>query len=74
MAEIGQRAKVKVSQLGKWKTTAQMVAIGMLLYREDLFGIPVNLMGYVLLYIAAVITLWSMINYLGAALAVIKEK
>jgi len=42
MAEIGQRAKVKVSQLGKWKTTAQMVAIGMLLYRDDLFGIPVK--------------------------------
>jgi len=73
MAEIGQRAKVKVSQLGKWKTTAQMVAIGMLLYREDLFGIPVNLIGYGLLYIAAVLTLWSMINYLSAALVVIKE-
>jgi CDP-diacylglycerol--glycerol-3-phosphate 3-phosphatidyltransferase len=73
MAEIGQRAKVKVSQLGKWKTTAQMSAIGMLLYREDIFGIPVNLLGLGLLYIAAVLTLWSMINYLSAALAVIKE-
>jgi CDP-diacylglycerol---glycerol-3-phosphate 3-phosphatidyltransferase len=39
-----------------------------------LFGIPVNLIGYGLLYIAAVLTLWSMINYLSAALAVIKEK
>jgi CDP-diacylglycerol--glycerol-3-phosphate 3-phosphatidyltransferase len=73
MAEIGQRAKVKVSLLGKWKTTAQMVAIGMLLYREDLFGIPVNAIGYVLLYIAAVLTLWSMINYLAAAVTAIKE-
>jgi len=74
MAEIGQRAKVKVSELGKWKTTAQMVAIGMLLYREDLFGIPITYCGYALLYIAAVLTLWSMINYLNAALTAISEK
>ncbi len=67
MAEIGQRGKVKVSVLGKWKTTAQMIAIGLLLYREDLHGIPVNSIGYVLLYIAAALTLWSMVNYLSAA-------
>lgn len=73
MAEIGQRAKVKVSQLGKWKTTAQMVAIGMLLYRQDFMGLPINAMGYWLLYIAAILTLWSMINYLMAALSTIKE-
>jgi CDP-diacylglycerol--glycerol-3-phosphate 3-phosphatidyltransferase len=74
MAEIGQRAKVGVSELGKWKTTVQMVAIGMLLYHDDLFGIPVNYCGYGLLYIAAVLTLWSMVNYLKAAVAVITEK
>lgn len=74
MSEIGQRAKVKVSQMGKWKTTAQMVAIGLLLYREDLFGIPVNTIGYVLLYIAAALTLWSMVNYLSAALKAMAEK
>ena len=68
MAEIGQRAQVKVSQLGKWKTTAQIIAITLLLYREDLFGLPINTIGYVLLYIAAILTLWSMINYLSAAL------
>jgi CDP-diacylglycerol---glycerol-3-phosphate 3-phosphatidyltransferase len=68
MAEIGQRAKVKVSDLGKWKTTAQMLAIGLLLYHEDVFGLPVNSIGYVLLYIAAVLTLWSMVNYLSVAL------
>ncbi len=74
MAEIGQRAKVKVSQLGKWKTSAQMLAIGFLLYREDLFGLPINMMGYVLLYVASVLTLWSMMSYLSAALVVIKEQ
>lgn len=74
MAEIGKRAKVKVSVLGKWKTTAQMVAITLLLYREDLIGIPVNTIGYVLLYIAAILTLWSMVNYLSAALKAMAEK
>jgi CDP-diacylglycerol--glycerol-3-phosphate 3-phosphatidyltransferase len=74
MAEIGQRAQVKVSQLGKWKTSAQMLAIGLLLYREDLLGIPINYCGYALLYIAAILTLWSMINYLRAALAVLTAK
>ncbi|WP_411727326.1 CDP-diacylglycerol--glycerol-3-phosphate 3-phosphatidyltransferase [Methyloglobulus sp.] len=74
MAEIGQRGKVKVSQLGKWKTTAQMLAITLLLYREDLFGIPVNTVGYILLYIAATLTLWSMVNYLSAALKAMAEK
>ncbi|WP_349431041.1 CDP-diacylglycerol--glycerol-3-phosphate 3-phosphatidyltransferase [Methylomarinum sp. Ch1-1] len=73
MAEIGQRAKVKVSQLGKWKTTAQMVAIGMLLYRQDFLGLPINMIGYWLLYLAAILTLWSMINYLMAAVSTLKE-
>jgi len=73
MAEIGQRAKVKVSELGKWKTTTQMLAIGFLLYREDLIGLPVNLIGYWLLYIAAFLTLWSMSNYLTAAYTTLKE-
>jgi len=73
MAEIGQRAKVKVSALGKWKTTAQMVAIILLLYKEDLFGLPIHLMGYWLLYVAAFLTLWSMINYLSAAFSVLED-
>ncbi|MGR9043851.1 MAG: CDP-diacylglycerol--glycerol-3-phosphate 3-phosphatidyltransferase [Gammaproteobacteria bacterium] len=74
MAELGQRAKVKVSQLGKWKTTAQMVAIGFLLYDQDIGGFPVKTSGYLLLYLAALLTLWSMINYLRAAWTVIKEE
>jgi CDP-diacylglycerol--glycerol-3-phosphate 3-phosphatidyltransferase len=73
MAEIGQKAKVKVSPLGKWKTTVQMLAIGFLLYREDLFGLPINLIGCWLLYIAALLTFWSMINYLSAAFSTLNE-
>lgn len=45
MAELGQRAKVKVSQMGKWKTSCQMLALTFLLYGEDLAGMPVKIMG-----------------------------
>ena len=67
MAEVGQRAKVAVSFVGKVKTTAQMIALGFLLYQAPFFGIPIYTLGLVALYIAAVLTLWSMIIYLRAA-------
>lgn len=67
MAELGQRARVKVSGIGKFKTIFQMVAIGFLLYGEPLLGLPVLMIGRVLLVIAAVLTLWSMIIYLRSA-------
>jgi len=67
MAELGSRAQVAVSEIGKFKTAAQMVAITLLIYREDLWGIPVYLVGQVLLSIAVVLTLWSMLLYLRAA-------
>jgi CDP-diacylglycerol--glycerol-3-phosphate 3-phosphatidyltransferase len=73
MAEIGQRTKVKVSQIGKWKTSAQMLAIGFLLYGEDLVGVPIKTIGSGLLYIAALLTLWSMLNYLSAAMRAIAK-
>ena len=67
MAEIGSRTKVAVSRTGKFKTAAQMVAISLLLYRDDLFGLPVYSIGLILLYIAVALTLWSMLLYLRAA-------
>ena len=73
MAEIGQRSKVAVSSLGKWKTTTQMIAIGCLLLQHDLYGLPFSSIGYVLLYISAVLTLWSMISYLNAARVSMQE-
>jgi CDP-diacylglycerol--glycerol-3-phosphate 3-phosphatidyltransferase len=73
MAELGKRAQVQVSQMGKWKTTAQMLAIGFLLYHDDLLGLPVLTFGYILLYIAAILTLWSMIQYLHAAFVAINK-
>lgn len=68
MAEVGNRNKVKVSYLGKVKTTAQMFSLFFLLYEAPLIGLDSRQIGYVLLLIAAVLTLWSMVNYLRAAL------
>ncbi len=66
MAELGARAHVAVSQLGKWKTAAQMVALVILLANPPLLTFWVGL-GYALLIIAAGLTLWSMVQYLLAA-------
>lgn len=67
MAELGARAQVAVSMVGKFKTTLQMLAILMLTYRADVLGLPVYALGFLLLYAAAVLTLWSMLVYLRAA-------
>jgi CDP-diacylglycerol--glycerol-3-phosphate 3-phosphatidyltransferase len=67
MAEIGSRTQVAVSGLGKFKTSAQMAAITLLLYKEDFGAIPVFRIGEFMLYIAAGLTLWSMVTYLRAA-------
>lgn len=67
MAELGQRAKVAVATVGKVKTVVQMVALGFLLYREPLLGIPVFQIGEWLLAAAALLTLWSGYEYARAA-------
>lgn len=66
MAELGARAQVAVSNLGKWKTTAQMVALVILIANPPQVSVYVVL-GYLLLIVAAVLTLWSMAQYLLAA-------
>ncbi|MFZ6746664.1 CDP-diacylglycerol--glycerol-3-phosphate 3-phosphatidyltransferase [Undibacterium sp. JH2W] len=73
MAQIGASKSVAVSSLGKIKTTAQMVAIPMLLYYDILFGVDTKLLGSWLLLIAAVLTVWSMFYYLRKAWPLIKE-
>lgn len=67
MAELGQKGRVKVTVFGKLKTIFQMVAIALLLYREDLGRLPLALIGEFLLYLAAGLTLWSMWVYLRSA-------
>ena len=64
MAEIGKRSSVAVSWIGKVKTTAQMLALVALLWRPDAV---VEGVGVAALYIAAVLTFWSMYQYLSAA-------
>ncbi len=67
MAEIGSRQKVAVSAVGKFKTIAQIVGLSMMLFHEDLLGLPIYKIGLALTVVAAVLTLWSMILYLRAA-------
>jgi CDP-diacylglycerol---glycerol-3-phosphate 3-phosphatidyltransferase len=67
MAEIGQRRKVAVSQLGKIKTILQIVGLSMMLYRAPLLGLPIYRVGVVLTELAAAATLVSMVAYLRAA-------
>lgn len=67
MAEIGERAKVAVSVIGKIKTTAQMIALLLLLYREPIGPLPTAEVGFALLYLSVALTLWSMAIYIKAA-------
>lgn len=70
MAQMGKRNSVAVASIGKFKTAAQMVAILMLLINTpDLFGWGINfqIMGNILMFIAVLLTIWSMIYYLKMA-------
>jgi len=67
MAGLGARTRVAVSKVAKFKTTAQMVAIILLISGRDATDAPLYGFGMGLLYIAAVLTLWSMLLYLRAA-------
>ena len=75
MAQIGASRSVAVHMLGKIKTVVQMVAIPFLLYdgtllRHDRYP----LWGTVLIYVAAVLTIWSMVYYLRKALPEIRAR
>ncbi|EKF9792991.1 CDP-diacylglycerol--glycerol-3-phosphate 3-phosphatidyltransferase [Vibrio cholerae] len=64
MAEIGKRASVAVSWVGKVKTLTQMFALWVLIWRYDDWMIW---LGYISIYVATVLTYWSMVQYLAAA-------
>lgn len=72
MAELGARAHVAVSNLGKWKTAAQMLALVILLGNPPVVTFWV-ILGYGLLLVAAGLTLWSMVHYLLAAWPHLRE-
>lgn len=67
MAQIGAHKSVAVSMIGKIKTTAQMAAIPLLLYVQPVAGIDVMAAGTWLIYLASVLTLWSMGYYMRMA-------
>jgi len=75
MAQIGASRSVAVHMLGKLKTMAQMVAIPLLLYDGALLGVvDTRIWGTVLIWVAAVLTVWSMVYYLRRALPEIRAK
>lgn len=74
MAEIGQRRKVAVSLMGKNKTIFQIAGLSMLLYRWDIWGMPIYEIGFVLTVLAAALTLVSMVSYLRVAWPELRER
>jgi CDP-diacylglycerol--glycerol-3-phosphate 3-phosphatidyltransferase len=75
MAQIGASRSVAVHMLGKIKTVTQMVAIPFLLYHGKLFGlVDTQQWGTWLIYVSAVLTIWSMVYYLQKALPEIRAK
>ena len=69
MAELGNRTSVAVSYVGKLKTTFQMIAITVLLLNWQLL----EKLGYILMIISVILTLWSMMIYLKAAWPYLKQ-
>ncbi|MCE1176502.1 MAG: CDP-diacylglycerol--glycerol-3-phosphate 3-phosphatidyltransferase [Burkholderiales bacterium] len=73
MASIGARTAVAVNELGKWKTAVQMIALPMLLFNGVLIGINTRVVGTWLIYVAAALTVISMVVYLKGAYAVLRQ-
>ena len=71
MAQLGSSTTVRVSFVGKTKTTAQMLALGFMIFSEPLLGLPIFSIGLAIYYLAALLTIVSMIIYLRAAWPVI---
>jgi CDP-diacylglycerol--glycerol-3-phosphate 3-phosphatidyltransferase len=64
MSTHSDRSGVRVSMVAKVKTGFQMTAIIVLLAQGPNLSAPLVILGYLLLYIAAGLTLWSMWQYL----------
>lgn len=73
MAEVGSRASVTVSYIGKIKTSLQMIALFLLIAftpADSIWGI----FGFIMLYVAAILTIWSMVIYLSIAWPQLMQK
>ena len=68
MAQVGQSRSVAVAMVGKLKTVGQMIAIPLLLYHDELFGVlDTQWLGTILINVAAVLTVISMLYYMRRA-------
>ena len=74
MAALGERARVRVANVGKIKTIAQLISIVVLLYQKDLDGVGLFHVGEVLLGVASALTIWSGYVYLRAAWPVLRTE
>ncbi len=74
MAELGSRAAVKVSFVGKAKTVVQLISLIFLINHDPWMGLPTFEVAFVLYYIAAFLTLYSMVIYLRAAWPVLTRE
>ena len=74
MAQLGSSTTLKVSFVGKSKTVAQMWALGFMIYSEPLLGLPIFGIGLTIYYIAATLTIFSMVAYLRAAWPIITRQ
>ncbi len=73
MAQLGSSTTVKVSFIGKAKTVSQMLALGFMIFSEPFMGLPIYEIGLVIYYVAAFLTIVSMLLYLRAAWPVISR-
>lgn len=73
MATMGKRKSVAVNMIGKFKTAAQLAAIPMLLHAGQVAGLDMIFWGTLLIWVAAILTLWSMAYYLYVAWPDLKE-
>ena len=74
MARLGRSGSVAVAFVGKLKTAAQMAAIPLLLYNAPLLSVDTQLIGTLLIYVAAALTLWSMGYYLHRAMPMLQDE
>ncbi len=71
---VGEGVDVPVSDMGKWKTGTQMVATPMLMIYDDFLGMDLPIIGTALIYVAALLSLWSALKYSLSMIKKLQEK
>lgn len=74
MAQIGASASVAVHMVGKAKTMVQMIAIPFLLFNRSIWGVDTHWWGTLFIYVAAFLTIWSMVYYMYKAIPEIRKQ